>query len=287
MLPMNEISVSQLFFYPIKSCGGIELTSREITPSGFYLDRHWMVIDENGLFITQRQKKQLALVRPEIKNGKLHISIKGRTELVEIPISEEGDPMEAEVWGNKYLAINDGPLASELLSDHLDKKALLVHMASGEVREVETDYGRLEFADSYPFLIVSEASLNDLNQKIQLLEGRPIPINRFRPNIVLTGNESYGEDSWAQIKIGEILFDLGEHAVRCVTTTTDQETGERGKNPLKTLSTYRKVTIGGGKKGVIFGQRAVHKSNGEISQGDQVTILETKDPQDYSKLLDF
>ena len=284
---MENVSVSELYYYPIKSCGGIELSRGEVIAKGFQLDRHWMVTDENGLFITQRQKAQLALVRPEVGEESLIIKIKGRSDSVEIPFSDEGQSLEVEVWGNKYKAISDGKLASDFLSNHLGKKALLVHMASGQVREVDTEYGRLEFADSYPFLIVSESSLNDLNARISENDGRPIPINRFRPNIVLAGNEPYEEDSWAKIKIGDLPFDLGEHAVRCITTTTNQETAERGKNPLKTLSAYRKVKIGGGKNGVIFGQRAVQNETGYIELGDKIEILETKDPHDYSKLLDF
>ena len=157
---MENVSVLELHYYPIKSCGGIELTRGFVTPKGFHLDRHWLVVDENGLFITQRQKAQLALVRPVVNDDILSISIKGNDEFVEVPISDGGETLEVEVWGNKYQAINDGSIASELLIDHLGKKAFLVHMASMQVREVDTNYGRLEFADSYPFLIVSEASLH-------------------------------------------------------------------------------------------------------------------------------
>jgi len=284
---MSQVSVSQLFFYPIKSCGGIELTRGFVTPKGFHLDRHWLVVDENGLFITQRQKAQLALVRPVVNDDILSISIIGNDEFVKVPISDGGETLEVEVWGNKYQAINDGSIASELLSDHLGKKAFLVHMASMQVREVDTNYGKLEFADSYPFLIVSEASLHDLNRRIVENEGSPIPINRFRPNIVLTGNEPYEEDSWAQITIGEIIFDLGEHAVRCVTTTIDQDTADRGKNPLKTLSTFRRVRIGSTKHGVIFGQRAVHLDTGSIVVGDKINLEKEKDPNEYSNIMNF
>lgn len=277
--------ISSLHTYPIKSCAGTSLSRAELTNKGFRLDRHWMVVDSDGVFLTQRQFPTLALVRPEIKNGDILLVGQGKNNPIELSVDGGGPRTEVRIWGSACVAIDDGREAATWFSDYLDIECKLVHMDRDFVRTIPNGAARLEFADSYPLLLVSEASLEDLNSRIERNGGQKIPIDRFRPNIVVDASTPYEEDSWADIQIGSLEYVVAEHAVRCVTTTVNQETAERGKEPLRTLAQYRRAKHQGKSLGVIFGQRVANLDTGHIQVNMQVEVSRFKDPSDFSQLL--
>jgi uncharacterized protein len=265
--------VESLHFYPIKSCQGAEMQIGRVTEKGFAYDRHWMVVDQGGLFVTQRNFSKMALIKPALAEDKLVISASGESSILEIPLDYNGARREVEVWGTKCEAVDNGEIASQWFSDLLGASVNLVYMPHDSIREKKPGYGKLQFADSYPFLIASVDSLKDLNERIQANGGQPVPMDRFRPNIVVDGGEPYAEDTWKQIQIGEVDFDVVKPCVRCPIPQIDQSTAIKGKEPTKTLLSYRRVA----RTEVIFAQKAVHKNTGIVKVGDQIQVNERKD----------
>jgi uncharacterized protein len=234
---------------------------------GLRYDRRWMVVDGAGEFISQRTHPQLALVIPSIEDGTLKIEGPGRPPL-RVPL----DPLPAistqvTIWDHSCSATWLGERTARWFSDFLGCPASLVHMPASTMRPANPVFApvgtRVSFADAYPFLLISEPSLADLNRRLSV----PLPMNRFRPNLVVAGCEPYEEDGWRSIRIGEIPLEIVKPCDRCVITTTDQITGDRGKEPLRTLATYRNVD---GK--VLFGQNVVHRGAGTLRVGDRVRL---------------
>jgi uncharacterized protein len=259
--------VSGLHLYPIKSARGIPLDQWEVDEFGLQYDRRWMVIDETGEFISQRSQPRLALVTPTILDGVLRVDGPDMPTL-ELPLNPSPTvSTRVTVWDDACEASWLGERAARWFSDFLDCSASLVHMPAATVRPANPAYApvgtRVSFADAYPFLIISEESLADLNRRLSA----PLPMNRFRPNLVIAGADAYEEDRWDTIQIGEIGMRLVKPCARCVVTTTDQATTERGKEPLRTLATYRNVD---GK--VMFGQNAVHQGRGRLHVDDPVLV---------------
>lgn len=269
-----EARVASLHFYPIKSCGGTELRQGEITEKGFMYDRHWMVVEPDGLFLTQREIPKMALIKPMVEDDHLILGGEGEPSLYNVPVNHDGPRREVEVWGNRCEAVDEGDVAAQWLSDYLGIQCRLVHMSNDFVRENKPGYGRLQFADSFPFLIASKESLQELNKRIEENGGTPVPMNRFRPNIVVQGCPPYAEDSWARIQINDIRFDVVKPCIRCPIPQTDQETAEVGKEPTKTLLEFRRIS----REDVIFAQKAVNIETGVIEIGNEVTVLEGKQP---------
>jgi len=264
------ITVSGLFVYPVKSCGGTALTTAEIGPRGFQHDREFMVVDTaSGLFLTQREYPRMALIRPQIVAGVLRLCGAGMPPLAVQPLSD-GIMRSVVVWRDRCRAVDQGDEAARWLRDFLQTDCRLVRMAQDEVRAVDPAYAvssddQVGFADGYPFLLLSEESLADLNTRL----AEPLPMNRFRPNIVVSGaGRPYLEDQWRQIRIGETLFQIVKSCARCVITTTDQETAVRGVEPLSVLATYRRS-----ERGVLFGQNLMHTGTGSIRLGDEVLVV--------------
>jgi uncharacterized protein YcbX len=274
--------VTGLYIYPIKSCAGVEVPDWSISRFGFLHDREFLVVDEYGSFLTQRTHPRLALIQPIPKPDLLRLRA---PNLPEIGLPWFGSPEDhpirprysVTIWRDQVEVDDFGDEVAEWFSAHLKCKARLVRMGNQYRRVVQKDktsaihqheLGRREvsFADSYPFLIISEASLADLNRRLP----QPIPMNRFRPNIVVGGVvDSYAEDRWRSIEIGSLRFRHGAPCVRCVVTTTDQITLERGKEPLKTLATYRVRSDGG----VNFGMNFFCESSiGSIRVGDLIRL---------------
>lgn len=277
--------IASLHYYPIKSCSGILLSRGEVTERGFRHDRHWMIVDSNGVFLSQRQIPKMALIQPRVHADGLVLAGKGVSNRVVAPFIESDLATEVEIWGSTCTAIEDNEEASRWLSDYLDIHCKLVHLDESYVRNVPRGHGRLEFADSYPFLFISEQSLDDLNANIEANGSVSISMNRFRPNIVVNAPAPFDEDSWARIKIGDVEFELVEQAVRCSITTVNQSTGEKGKEPLRTLAQYRRAKYEGKNLGVVFGQRATNRNTGYIEVGMTVEVLEYKEPNDFSGLI--
>lgn len=265
--PARDVRLTGLNIYPIKSAGGIPLSESELDEFGLRYDRRWMVVDEFGTFLSQRSHPRMALVTTSIGTGTL------RVEAPDMPVLETPlDPAptvatRVRVWKDGCAATWLGEKAARWFSEFLGTPCNLVHMADDTLRPADGKYApagtRVSFADAFPFLLISEESLADLNRRLT----HPLPMNRFRPNLVVAGAAPYEEDRWDRIEIGGLAFRIVKPCARCVITTTDQTTAQRGKEPLRTLGRYRKVW---GK--VMFGQNAVHEGTGLLRIGESVIL---------------
>lgn len=268
--PILPIIVSALYLYPIKSCSGISLEVAEIGQRGIRGDRAFMVVDQTGQFITQRQRPRMALIRPIVrKDGAIILTAPNMAE-ISMVADDTGKRCEVKVWSDTCIGVDQGDAIAAWFSTFLGIACRVVYMPEDYVRQVDPRYATKEqdqvaFADGYPFLLVNEASLADLNARMQ----EPLPVNRFRPNLVVQGTLPYVEDMWRKICIGEVPFHIVEACERCPITTTDQATAVVGKEPLRTLATYRRA-----QKGVIFGQNMIHAHEGIIRLGDTVEVVE-------------
>ena len=267
MYTLTEINI-----YPIKSLGGISLQSSLVEERGLKYDRRWMLVYEDGFFFTQRDHPEMALLQPVIENDFLIISHKQfKIENLKIPAEPNGaNDIEVVVWSDKCIAKTYSKEIDNWFSNVLGFKCKLVYMPDSTRREVNPDYIKnkaVSFADAYPFLMIGEESLNDLNSRMEI----PLPMNRFRPNFVFGGGESFDEDKWKKILIGDVEFSVVKPCSRCAVTTVDQNTGEKGKEPLTTLTKFRNV---GGK--VFFGQNLVAENTGKIFAGEELKVLERK-----------
>jgi hypothetical protein len=264
--------LAALVVYPVKSCAGIEVRNWAVDERGLQHDRSFMVVDAGtGAFLSQRVHPSLALVRPALAHGML---------LLQTPIGQAAIDLAAaastrlvQVWEHRGPARDCGDAAAELLSAHLRRPVRLVALPPEHAREADPGYAGpgvpVGFSDGYPLLVIGQASLDDLNRRLQ----RPLPLNRFRPNLVITGAAPFAEDGWSSIRIGGIDIDLVKPCTRCAITTVDQATGLRdGGEPLAALAGFRR-----GPRGVEFGQNAVHRGQGMLRVGDQVFITGLKD----------
>lgn len=261
--------VSALNFYPVKSCAGIPLQTGRIGPRGFLHDREWMIVDSTDQFITQRELPKLAHIIPEVlENGNLVLRTSGWND-IDVPVFRDGSERKVTIWRDTCIAIDQGNAVADWLGSILDSPCRLVRIADTTIRQVDQRYAsratdQVGFADGYPFLLIGETSLADLNTRLDV----PLSMNRFRPNIVIAGSAPYAEDTWQHVRIGAIEFAGVKACARCAITTTDQVTLQRGKEPLRTLATYRNS-----ERGVLFGQNMVHSTNGTINVGDPLEIL--------------
>ncbi len=256
--------VSALYVYPIKSCRGIQVREWPVAARGFVADRRWMIVDADGRFVTQRQLAQLALVNTALDGNQLRLRAPGRTELV-LPLAHEtGESREVQVWQDRAVGVVHEP-GSAWFSEYLGAAHELVYMPEHHHRQVNPARAKpgdiVSFADGYPFLLISEASLGDLNSRLEV----PITMERFRPNIVVSGTEPFAEDYYARVRIGEIWFRGPKRCDRCVTTTIDPITGERGREPLRTLAKYRLED-----QKVWFGMNLIHDDVGVLRVGDSL-----------------
>jgi uncharacterized protein YcbX len=263
------ITVSSLIYYPIKACRGVEVDSSCVERMGLEHDRRMMVVTPEGEFLTQREVPRLALVIPKLKNGMLELSAPNY-ESIQFGIQTSGTPWLVNIWKSKGVyAIDQGEEAASWFSAWLGASVRLVHIADGYKRLVNESYAvndddHTGFADGYPILLASEEGLHDLNAHLEF----PVPMNRFRPNIVVKGCEPFEEDTWNRIRIGDVELAVVKPCARCVVTTIDKETLEQSKEPLKTLGKYRRHELG-----AIFGQNVIPLNGGRIRLGMTVEIL--------------
>lgn len=264
--------VSQVNIYPIKSCAGVSLDAALISNIGFVNDRRWLLVDSDNHFLTQRELPRMALIQPAVADDCLRLSAPGIGG-IELAVDQPGERIGVSVWKDSGIgAIDQGDQVAEWFSTFLGHDCRLVRFAEDAVRPVSPKYAprptdRVGFADGFPFLIISEASLVDLNSRLET----PLLMNRFRPNIVVADTEPYAEDTWRAIRVGEVEIDVVKPCARCAITTTDQATAARGKEPLATLATYRIGQNGG----AMFGQNAIHRtSGGTIHVGDPVSVID-------------
>jgi len=265
-----RLRVDGLYCYPVKSCGGTTLVTATVGPRGIVGDRQWMVVDDSGEFLTQRELHRMALVSPRLlHNGLLELSAPGMPPLT-VTAAVRQDRVDVSIWRDRCVAIDEGQSAAEWLTAFLEARCRLVRFPDDATRRVDPEYAgpndQVGFADGFSFLLTSRASLDDLNQRLTA----PLPMNRFRPNIVVSGGEAFEEDRWKRIRVGGITFAVVKPCARCVTTTVDQQTGEASREPLRTLATFRNVTG----RGVMFGQNLIHDQSGVLHVGAEVAVLE-------------
>ncbi len=257
--------VSALYIYPIKSCRGIRVSEWPVVERGFAADRRWMIVDAAGNFVTQRTRPELSQVSITLESDSMRLAASGLPELVLPRTFDWGTERSVQIW-NDPIEGAEHAAGSAWFSSYLGGPHELVYMPDRHQRLVNPARAQpgdiVSFADGYPFLIISEASLADLNTRLQ----SPITMERFRPNIVVSGTEPYAEDGYARVCIGDISFRGPKRCDRCVMTTLDPQTGIGGKEPLRTLAKYRLED-----QKVWFGMNLIHDSQGTLRVGDVVT----------------
>jgi uncharacterized protein YcbX len=263
------LCVSQLYIYPIKSLGGIALDKALVTDRGFQYDRRWMLIDYDNQFISQREVHQMALLKPSLTKEGIKVTHSFKQSSYTIPCDQtKNEFAEVTIWDDICTGqfVNDE--ADAWFSSMLGIACRLVYMSDDTCRMTDQRYSSPDsitsFSDAFPFLLIGQSSLDDLNNKLDDI----LPMNRFRPNIVFTGGEPYEEDMMHTFTIGDITFHGVKLCARCVMTTIDQENGVSGKEPLKTLARYRSKN-----KKIMFGQNLSHEGLGEINVGDELQII--------------
>lgn len=292
---LNQLTLTEIYIYPIKSLGGISIQSAEVEERGLQYDRRWMLVDRNGMFLTQREHPQMALLQVSIKDDMLEVAHKIKTiTSLQLPISKEQTPgshgrtmtektsveessltgkseanhMVVNVWNDIVIAKNISKDADAWFSEALNLECNLVFMDRDADRHTDTKYypkpTQVSFADAYPFLIIGQESLNKLNRRLK----EPVPMSRFRPNFVFSGGEPFIEDTWKDFTIGGLKFRAVKPCSRCVVTTVNQDTAEKASEPLETLAKFRKV----GNK-VNFGMNVVGFDDGVVEVGSEIVLI--------------
>ncbi len=263
--------------YPVKSCHRVDQQTATVQPWGLAGDRRWLVVDGSGDQVTQREAPVLTRIRPEpAPDGGITLRSAGAADL-EVPPPPTGPLREVTVWASTVKATPAGAAADAWLSTVLDRPVGLVWLDDPTRRGVDPAYAdpadRVGFADGFPLLLTNQASLDALNG--WLLESGspegPVPMTRFRPNVVVAGAEAWAEDSWLghRLRIGSVTFRVAKPCGRCVVTTTDQETGERGGEPLTVLARYRSFD-----QKLLFGVLLIPDARLDgIRVGDPVAVL--------------
>lgn len=270
----SAITLSGLFIYPVKSLGGISLPAADLTPQGLRHDRRWLVVDAHNRFLTQREHAEMALLAVEPAYNGFLLRHRQRPDLLPLYVPFAATPertLFVTIWDDLVFAWRGAREADEWLSDALGRACKLVYMSDMARRDVEPDKPELNpagtlvsFADGYPYLLVSEESLAKLNAQL----AEPVPMNRFRPNLVVRGLAADAEMSWADFQIAGQPFRAVRGCARCVVTTIDQDTAQKNAaEPLRTLATYRKQ----GNK-VLFGQNVTGPLQGRVQVGDAVEV---------------
>lgn len=266
------LTISALYIYPIKSLGGIPVRTAMLTDRGFAYDRCWMLVDQDNNFLTAREHPEMALIKTELlQDGLLVRHISRDFGTYQVPLQPSGDRCTVKVWEDTCEAQYVNKEADSWFSRALDIPCRLVYMPESTRRKVDPDYAHgneiTSFSDGFPLLLIGQASLDDLNSRMSI----PLPMERFRPNIVFTGGAPFQEDEMKVFRIADTSFYGVKPCARCVMTTIDTATGEKGKEPLRTLSQYR---LRGNK--VLFGQNLLFDSASNtpaISVGDAITLL--------------
>lgn len=274
---MGNPSLHSIHVHPLKAARGVSPDEAVVEPWGLAGDRRWVLVDEAGKVITQRPHPRMALAAAEqLPGGGLVLSAPG-CEPLAVPVPEPVGTTTVEIWRDKVEGVLTASAAHAWFSAYLGIDVRLVHLDDPATRRpIDPEYARpgetVSFADGYPLLLTTLASLDALNSLIARGDHPdecPLPMNRFRPNVVVTGTDAWAEDDWRRVVIGEVRFRVAKMCGRCVVTTTDQGTAERGREPLRTLGRHRRFG-----DQLVFGQNLVPESVGTIRIGDPVRILE-------------
>lgn len=270
---MHKLYLQNIYIYPIKSLGGISLLQAQVQQTGLQYDRRWMLTDREGNFLSQRTFAQMAMLQVELAEEGLLVSHKkGHLSPVIIPYNKTTQrEVTVTIWDDVCTALEVSSEANKWFSAALDMPAFLVYMPDDSQRNVDLRYACngeiVSFADAYPMMIIGQSSLDDLNSRL----ANPVLMNRFRPNLVFNGGQPFCEDSFASFEMGEVKFNAVKPCYRCVLTTINQEDGTKGREPLRTLSTYRTY-----KNKIMFGQNLLHSNTGVIKRGDELIIKTLK-----------
>lgn len=271
---MPSVQVSELRVHPVKALHGSTCDRVEIEPWGVAGDRRWMVVDSAGTFVTQRKFPAMAAIAVVDGPEGLLLSAGGKQLVVPMP-GPDAATLDVTIWRDTVRVACGGAAAAAWLSAAIGIGCRLVHMTDPRCRRVNPDYGlpadRVNLADGFPVLLTSLASLADLNRRLP----NPVPMSRFRTNIVVQGAEAWAEDRWRRIRIGSVVFRVVKPCQRCTVTTVDQETGERPDRtePLLTLSRFRRDAAGR----IMFGQNLIPETTGCIGRNDYIEVLEQGD----------
>jgi len=280
------LRLTALNIYPVKSCRGVAVTSAEVDARGFVGDRRFLVVDAAGRFLTQRAHPRMALIETGLGDGALTLSASG-VGSVSVAVGQALRPTVGDkprptvtvtIWKDTVTANDCGGEPAAWLSEFLGLPCRLVRAGAAYARPIPArklpstlhlepyTAHEVSFADGFPFLAISEESLADLNRRLDA----PLPMNRFRPNLVVAGGAPYAEDAWGRFRIGSVVFHGATRCGRCVVTTTDQLTAARGQEPLRTLATYRRDAAGD----VMFGRNLIHETKtGRLAVGDEIQLL--------------
>ena len=264
MLTLSEINI-----YPVKSLSGISLQSSEVEERGLKYDRRWVLVDESKTFITQRDFQEMALINVSIENNGLMLKHKTKTfQPLFVPFDfEHSKNDKVVIWDDTVFGEFYNNQIDDWFSEILGINCHLVKMPESTKRNVDEAYAEnkiVSFADAFPFMIIGQSSLDDLNSRMEV----PLPMNRFRTNFVFTGGKPFEEDHWKKFKVGDMKFEAVKPCARCIITTTDQDTAERFKEPLLTLSKFRNFN-----NKVMFGMNLVCESTGNVQVGDKIELI--------------
>jgi uncharacterized protein YcbX len=273
---MPTPALREVHVYPVKSVGGASLGEAVVEPWGIAGDRRWALVGADGRIVTQRHYPRLALATAQpLPGGGVRATAPGLEPLtVEVP--EPVGTTIVEVWSDKVDAVPADPTAAEWFSIHLGGEVRLMYLDDpASRRRIDPVYARpgetVSFADGFPLLLTTTPSLDALNSLIAQgdhADEGPVPMNRFRPSVVVEGTAPWAEDDWSRIRIGEVCFRVVKPCGRCVITTTDQRTAERGKEPLRTLARHRRIG-----DWLVFGQNLIPEGTGILRIGDLMEIL--------------
>ncbi len=276
------MKLARLWIYPLKSARGIALPEAELTPLGLKHDRRWMLVNPQGHFLTQRELPRMAKMVPEMTSEGLKITFENT--VCEVPflksetIPDNATEMTVRVWRSTVTAWQYSPAINQWFSQQLETPCALVYMPDSTFRATNPAYApdaRVSFADGYPYLVTTTASLDLLNQHLEAAERPAVSMARFRPNLVIENQRPFEEDHWQNIQIGQARFEGVKPCERCVIIDTHPQTGERQAGPLETLVSYRKGQSGLQK--AVFGRNLIAHSGGLLRVGDKVRVLAGND----------
>lgn len=272
-----SIRVSGLHLYPVKGCRGLSVPAATVDALGLVGDRRFLITDLGGKFLTQRSHPAMARIGTALEPDWLVLSYPGCADLrVRRAPDPSARPITVEVWSSAGLTAEDcGDAAAAWLGQVLATPVRLARIGPAFHRPVKPAKAQpgdvVSFADGYPLLVAGTASLAALNDRLIAQGAEPVPMDRFRPNLVIDGAAPHAEDGWARFRVGDVTFRAAGDCVRCTVITTDQQTGERGPEPLRTLALYRRRGDG---TGVIFGQNLIQETkSGVLRIGDAVELL--------------
>lgn len=261
------LKLSEIWTYPVKSLGGVPLQSASFLRKGLEHDRRWMLIGDGGVMLTQRTHPRMALFKTSLHGD--HLEVRFGEDVLQIPFEiPDHEGQHAKIWNDEVLVIPMGAAYDQWFSERLAVGCSLMVFPENNPRPVEEGHvgeeTHVRLQDAFPFLVIGQSSLDALNEKLDT----PVAMNRFRPNLVFTGGEPHEEDTWKEISIGGLTFTGTRQCERCTLPGVDQNTGILGKEPLRTLATYRKT----GNK-VMFGMNLIGPPQGQLRVGDEIQVL--------------